>query len=400
MTARGLRGKGADALGAVRQQMAERFRRTTTGERRHIQWPDSESSSQPCVSTCEHIQEVKVAVKKKAGRWTGSKKSDGAAAGRAKAESDRSLQAKAEAQRNRKPQSKKEGAVQAGSRRYPENPLPKQHLEKPGVESELNPRPEYKGPAYRGSGKLEGMVALITGGDSGIGRAVAVLYAREGADVAIVYLSEDEDAQETRAAVEAEGQRALLIPGDVTDPDFCRTAVEATVQEFGRLDILVNNAAFQEHASSLEDISEEQFDRTFKTNIYGYFHMAKAALPHLNEGSCIVNSGSVTGIEGSKELLDYSATKGAIHAFTKSLAQNLVEKGIRVNCVAPGPVWTPLNPADVDAEKVAKFGSDVPMKRPAQPEEVAPAYVFLAAPSCSSYISGEILPVLGGNTAG
>jgi NAD(P)-dependent dehydrogenase (short-subunit alcohol dehydrogenase family) len=339
-----------------------------------------------------------VAVKKKAGRWTGSKKSDGAAAGRAKAESDRSLQAKAEAQRRRKPQSKKEGAVQAGPRRYPENPLPKQHLEKPGVESELNPRPEYKAPAYRGSGKLEGMVALITGGDSGIGRAVAVLYAREGADVAIVYLSEDEDAEETKAAVEAEGQRALLIPGDVTDPEFCRTAVEATVEELGRLDILVNNAAFQEHASSLEDISEEQFDRTFKTNIYGYFHMAKAALPHLNEGSCIVNSGSVTGIEGSKELLDYSATKGAIHAFTKSLAQNLVQKGIRVNCVAPGPVWTPLNPADVDAEKVAKFGSDVPMKRPAQPEEVAPAYVFLAAPSCSSYISGEILPVLGGNT--
>jgi NAD(P)-dependent dehydrogenase (short-subunit alcohol dehydrogenase family) len=398
MTARGLGGKGADALGAVRQQISERFRPTTSGERHHIQWPDSESSSQPWVSTCEHIQEVKVAVKKKAGRWTGRKKSDGAAAGRAKAESDRRLQAKAEAQRSRKPQSKKEGAVQAGPRRYPENPLPKQHLEKPGVESELNPRPEYKAPAYRGSGKLEGMVALITGGDSGIGRAVAVLYAREGADVAIVYLSEDEDAEETKAAVEAEGQRALLIPGDVTDPEFCRTAVEATVEELGRLDILVNNAAFQEHASSLEDISEEQFDRTFKTNIYGYFHMAKAALPHLNEGSCIVNSGSVTGIEGSKELLDYSATKGAIHAFTKSLAQNLVQKGIRVNCVAPGPVWTPLNPADVDAEKVAKFGSDVPMKRPAQPEEVAPAYVFLAAPSCSSYISGEILPVLGGNT--
>jgi NAD(P)-dependent dehydrogenase (short-subunit alcohol dehydrogenase family) len=188
----------------------------------------------------------------------------------------------------------------------------------------------------------------------------------------------------------------LLIPGDVTDAEFCREAVADTVREFGRLDILVNNAAFQEHVDSLEDLSEEQLDRTFKTNIYGYFYMAKAALPHLKEGSSIVNSGSVTGIEGSKSLLDYSATKGAIHAFTKSLAQNLIDRGIRVNCVAPGPVWTPLNPADVDAEKVRKFGGDVPMKRPAQPEEVAPAYVFLAAPSCSSFISGEILPVLGG----
>jgi NAD(P)-dependent dehydrogenase (short-subunit alcohol dehydrogenase family) len=239
------------------------------------------------------------------------------------------------------------------------------------------------------------MVALITGGDSGIGRAV-VLYAREGADVAIVYLSEDEDAEETRQAVEAEGRRAILIPGDVTDIEFCHEAVSATVQAFGRLDILVNNAAFQEHVDSLEDLSEEQLDRTFKTNIYGYFFMAKAALPHLREGSSIVNSGSVTGIEGSKHLLDYSATKGAIHTFTKSLAQNLVEKGIRVNCVAPGPVWTPLNPADVGPAEIRKFGSDVPMKRPAQPEEVAPAYVFLAAPSCSSFISGEILPVLGG----
>ena len=342
-----------------------------------------------------------MAVEKKTGPWNGSKKSNGAAAGRAKAESDRSIQAKAEARRNRKTQSKKEGAVQAGPHRYPENPLPPQHLRKPGLESELNPRPEYRAPEYRGSGKLEGMVALITGADSGIGRAVAVLYAARGADVAIVYLSEDQDAEETRAAVEAEGRRSS------TDSrrrhrsrSSAATRLKPRVQEFGRLDILVNNAAFQEHASSLEDISEEQLDRTFKTNIYGYFHMAKAALPHLKERSCIVNSGSVTGIEGSKELLDYSATKGAIHAFTKSLAQNLVEKGIRVNCVAPGPVWTPLNPADVEAEKVTKFGSDVSMKRPAQPEEVAPAYVFLAAPSCSSYITGEILPVLGGNTAG
>jgi NAD(P)-dependent dehydrogenase (short-subunit alcohol dehydrogenase family) len=323
-----------------------------------------------------------------------------AARGRATAESHRKLQRQAEARRKGKSQSKQKGAVQAGPRRYPEPPLPKQHLQKPGLEADLEPQPLYEAPQYRGSGKLDGMVALITGADSGIGRAVAVLYAREGADVAIAYLSEEQDAEETRRAVEAEGRRAVLIPGDVTDPEFCREAVETTVSELGRLDILVNNAAFQEHASSLEDISEEQLDRTFKTNIYGYFYMARAALPHLKEGSAIINSGSVTGIEGSKDLLDYAATKGAIHAFTKSLAQNLIDKGIRVNCVAPGPVWTPLNPADVDPDKVAEFGAKVPMKRPAQPEEVAPAYVFLAAPSCSSYISGEILPVLGGNTTG
>jgi len=244
------------------------------------------------------------------------------------------------------------------------------------------------------------MAALITGGDSGIGRAVAVLFAREGADVAIVYLSEDEDAEETRRAVEAEGRRAVLIPGDVTSSEFCQEAVETSVQEFGRLDILVNNAAFQEHAAALEDITDEQLDQTFRTNIFGYFYMARAALPHLGEGASIINTGSVTGMEGSKELLDYSATKGAIHAFTKSLSQNVVDRGIRVNCVAPGPVWTPLNPADQDAEKVAQFGGSVPMKRPAQPEEVAPAYVFLAAPVCSSYITGEILPVLGGVEAG
>jgi NAD(P)-dependent dehydrogenase (short-subunit alcohol dehydrogenase family) len=344
-----------------------------------------------------------VAVKKNTGRWAGRKPSGAAAAkGTAKAEDDRRLQREAESRRDKRPPSKakKPGAVQAGARRYPEPPLPAQHLDKPGLERDLEPRPRYRAPQYRGSGKLEGMVALVTGGDSGIGRAVAVLYAREGADVAIVYLSEDEDAEETRQAVEAEGRRAILIPGDVTDSAFCRAAVEQTVRELGGLDLLVNNAAFQEHVPSLEDITDEQLDRTFRTNIYGYFYMARAALPHLKRGGSIINSGSVTGIEGSKELLDYSATKGAIHAFTKSLAQNLNERGIRVNCVAPGPVWTPLNPADQDAEKVAKFGKDVPMKRPAQPEEVAPAYVFLAAPSCSSYISGEVLPVLGGKTVG
>jgi NAD(P)-dependent dehydrogenase (short-subunit alcohol dehydrogenase family) len=342
-----------------------------------------------------------VAVKKKGARWAGAKKAGSAAAGKAKAESDRKLQREAEQRRKKAGgNGKREGAVQAAERKYPEPPQPKQHLEKPGLESELEPRPEYLAPEYRGSGKLEGKVAIITGGDSGIGRAVAVLFAREGADVAIVYLSEDADAEETRRAVESEGRRAILIPGDVTDSTFCDEAVETTVRELGRLDILVNNAAYQEHLPSLEDITDEQLDRTFRTNIYGYFFMARAALPHLGQGAAIINSGSVTGIEGSKELLDYASTKGAIHAFTKSLAQNLVERGIRVNAVAPGPVWTPLNPADQDPEKVEKFGSDVPMKRPAQPEEIAPAYVFLAAPVCSSYITGEVLPVLGGETVG
>jgi NAD(P)-dependent dehydrogenase (short-subunit alcohol dehydrogenase family) len=304
---------------------------------------------------CVATREDDVAVNRKSGRWSGKK-----AAGEATASSDRKLQQQAEA-RSRKRQPKKEGAVQTGQRKYPEPPLPRQHQQKPGVEAELEPRPKYEAPEYRGSGKLEDKVALVTGGDSGIGRAVAVLFAREGADVAIVYLDEDEDAEETRRAVEAEGRRALLIPGDVTDPDFCREAVEATVRELDQLDVLVNNAAFQEHVPSLEELSDEQLEHTFRTNIFGYFYMARAALPHLREGSAIINTGSVTGIEGSKQLLDYSSTKGAIHAFTKSLAQNLVERGIRVNCVAPGPVWTPLNPADQDAEKGAQFGSDVPM---------------------------------------
>jgi NAD(P)-dependent dehydrogenase (short-subunit alcohol dehydrogenase family) len=343
-----------------------------------------------------------VAVKKSTGRWSGTKKAGSAAAAKKTAAADRKLQQEAERRRRRAGQDKseKEKPVQAGPRRYPEPPLPPQRLEKPGLEAELEPRPRYEAPEYKGSDKLKGMVALITGADSGIGRAVAVLFAREGADVAIVYLSEDEDAEETWRAVEAEGRRAILIPGDVTDSAFCMDAVEATVQEFGRLDILVNNAAFQEHAASLEDITDEQLEQTFRTNIFGYFYMARAALPHLGERSSIINTGSVTGMQGSKELLDYSSTKGAIHAFTKSLAQNVVDRGIRVNCVAPGPVWTPLNPADQDADKVAKFGASVAMKRPAQPEEVAPSYVFLAAPACASYITGEILPVLGGNGRG
>jgi NAD(P)-dependent dehydrogenase (short-subunit alcohol dehydrogenase family) len=288
--------------------------------------------------------------------------------------------------------------VQAGAREHPEK-LPAQHLDKPGHESELQLKPQFLAPDYEGSNKLRAMSALVTGGDSGIGRAVAVLFAREGADVAIVYLNEHDDAEETKRCVEAEGQRCVLIPGDVKDAAFCRQAVESTVREFGKLDVLVNNAAFQEHAESLEDISDERLDQTLRTNVFGYFHMAKAALPHLKKGAAIINTGSVTGLEGSPKLLDYSATKGAIHAFTKSLAQNLIEKGIRVNAVAPGPVWTPLNPADSPPEQVAKFGKNTDMKRAAQPEELSPAYVFLAAPSCAGYITGIVLPVTGSVSA-
>ncbi len=268
--------------------------------------------------------------------------------------------------------------------------MPAQHQRKPGIESKLDPLPRYHAPHYKGAGKLNKKVALITGGDSGIGRAVAVLFAREGADVAFTYLpAEASDARETERAIEEEGRSALSISGDIEDPDFSRRAVKQTVNKLGRLDILVNNAAFQQHQKSIEDVSEEQWDRTFKTNIYGYFRMTKAALPHLEKGSAIVNTGSITGLEGSKELLDYSATKGAIHAFTKSLAQNLVKKGIRVNCVAPGPVWTPLNPSDQKAKDVAEFGADTPMERPAQPEEIAPAFVFFASEADSSYVTGK-----------
>jgi NAD(P)-dependent dehydrogenase (short-subunit alcohol dehydrogenase family) len=266
---------------------------------------------------------------------------------------------------------------------------------KPGTEAELELKPKFMAPHYEGSNKLKGKTALITGADSGIGRAVAVLFAREGADVAIVYLESHEDARETKRCVEAEGTRCLLIPGDVKDAAFCVSAVEKTVSEFAGLDVLVNNAAFQEHAESIEDLSDERLDETFRTNVFGYFHMAKAAVPHLKKGAAIINTGSVTGLEGSKQLLDYSATKGAIHAFTKSLAQNLLDKGIRVNAVAPGPVWTPLNPADSPAEKVAEFGKHTDMKRAAQPEELSPAYVFLASPACSAYITGIVLPVTG-----
>ncbi|GAB6197166.1 SDR family oxidoreductase [Lysobacter xanthus] len=286
--------------------------------------------------------------------------------------------------------------VQAGLDDKPVNPLPKQHLRKPGNEHELQVEPRFLAPGYLGSEKLKDMVAIVTGGDSGIGRAVAVLFAREGADVAVLYLDEHEDAETTREFVEAEGRRCIAIAGDVRDTAFCEQAVARVVDEFGQLDILVNNAAFQQHAKRLEDITDTQLMMTLETNVAGYFHMARAALPHMDKGACIINTTSETALFGNKELLDYSATKGAINAFTMSLASNLLERGIRVNAVAPGPVWTPLNPADKDAESVSKFGADSDMGRPAQPEELSPAYVFLASPVTGSYVNGAILPVMGG----
>lgn len=316
------------------------------------------------------------------------------------ADQERAIQQQVEADEQSGSGGEQDGAMQAGARRYPEPPFPEQHQLKPGNESALDPPPMYDAPFYKGSDKLAGKAALITGADSGIGRAVAVLFAREGADVAVAYLDEHEDAEVTKAAVEKEGRRCILISGDVADPDFAPGAVEQTIQAFGKIDVLVNNAAFQEHISDFEQLTEEHFDRTLKTNLYGYFHMAKAAVPHMAPGSAIVMTGSVTGLLGNKDLLDYSMTKGGIHAFTRSLSSHLIKKGIRVNAVAPGPVWTPLNPSDKEAPKVAQFGASSQMKRPAQPEELAPAYVFLASPQCSSYITGEILPVIGGYSGG
>ena len=287
--------------------------------------------------------------------------------------------------------------------REPTPPFPAQHQEGVGLEARLDPPPRYKAEAYRAAGKLEGKVALITGGDSGIGRAVAVLYAREGASVAITYLPEEQpDADETKTAIESAGAKCLAVAGDLTDPAFCDSVVEQTVRHFGKLDILVANAAHQNRKPSLEEVTDEEFDTTFKTNIYSYFRLSRAALRHMKAGSVIVATSSETGIKGAKELPDYSATKGAINAFTKSLAIDLISKGIRVNAVAPGPVWTPLNPSDdgMTAKDVSTFGQDSPMGRPAQPEELAPAYVFLASNADSSYITGTVLQVMGGETTG
>jgi NAD(P)-dependent dehydrogenase (short-subunit alcohol dehydrogenase family) len=274
--------------------------------------------------------------------------------------------------------------------------LPPQHQDRqPGRESAMTPKPDYA-PRFRGSGRLEGKVALITGGDSGIGRAVAVLFAREGADVAIVYLDEGEDAKEAARLVEREGRRCVAIAGDVGRPEFCAKAVETTVSELGRLDVLVNNAAEQHPQKDMADISPEQIDRTFRTNIYGYFFMTQAALPHLKKGASIVNTTSVTAYRGSPDLLDYSATKGAIVAFTRSLAQKLVKDGIRVNGVAPGPIWTPLIPSTFPEDKVKSFGANTPMQRPGQPNEVASCFLFLACED-ASYITGSVLHPNGGD---
>jgi len=279
----------------------------------------------------------------------------------------------------------------------PEQTLqPPQHQEQqPGRESEMTPRPQADDPKYRGSDKLLNKVALITGGDSGIGRAVAIAFAKEGADVAIVYLNEHEDAKETKQQVEQLGRRCLAIAGDIGHEPFCQQAVQQTVGELGQLDILVNNAAEQHPQDSIEKISAEQLERTFRTNIFSMFYLSKAALPHLKEGSAIINTTSVTAYKGSPQLLDYSSTKGAIVAFTRSLSQALIEKGIRVNGVAPGPIWTPLIPATFPPEKVESFGKEAPMGRPGQPEEIAPSYVFLASDD-ASYMAGQILHPNGG----
>ncbi|MDP9764204.1 SDR family oxidoreductase [Deinococcus enclensis] len=268
--------------------------------------------------------------------------------------------------------------------------------DQPGIEEAMSLAPVVIRDDYRGSGKLEGRVAVVTGGDSGIGRAVAVHFAREGADVAILYLNEDTDAQDTLKMVEAEGRRGVLIAGDIGDPAFCQQAVKQTVEAFGRLDVLVNNAAEQHPQEKLTDITPEQLERTFRTNIFGMFYLTQAAMPHLKKGASIINTTSITAYKGSPQLLDYSSTKGAIVSFTRSLSQNLAEQGIRVNAVAPGPIWTPLIPATFDAKRVGEHGQNAPLGRPGQPAEVAPSFVFLASDD-SSYISGQVLHPNGGD---
>ena len=277
-------------------------------------------------------------------------------------------------------------------------PFPEQHQQRPGLEARMEPRPHFEGAEYRATDKLQGRIALISGGDSGIGRSVGVLFAREGASIALLHLPEEQqDADETRQHIRNAGGQALAIAGDIRDSAFCRHAVKQVVQHFGQLDILVNNAAWQHRHDALEDITDEQLDRTINTNILGTFYLTRAALPHLPRGGAIINTGSITGLVGSEDLLDYAATKGAIHAFTKSLARNLVKRGIRVNCVSPGPVWTPLNVADKPASEAGQHGMDTPLGRPAQPEEIAPAFVFFASAADSSYITGEVLTLLGGD---
>ena len=285
----------------------------------------------------------------------------------------------------------------------PRPPFPVQHQESPGADSRLEPQPRFEAVAYKPAAKLEGKAALVTGGDSGIGRAVAVMFAREGAAVAINYLDEEqEDAEATQAAIEEHGGKCVLLPGDLTDHGFCNALVEQAVRELGKLDILVSNAAHQTRKEDLDELTDEELEYTFDTNIFAYVRLARAALHHMRPGGTIIATSSETGIFGSKKLPDYSATKGAINAFTKTLAQSLIPRGIRVNAVAPGPVWTPLNPADagLSPEEVSKFGQKNPMGRPAQPEELAPAYVFLASNADSSYITGTILQVMGGETTG
>ncbi|AJS59580.1 SDR family oxidoreductase [Paenibacillus sp. IHBB 10380] len=274
--------------------------------------------------------------------------------------------------------------------------LPPQHQdEQPGIESKMNPRPQYEANDYKAAGKLEGKVALITGGDSGIGRAIAVAFAKEGANLAIMYLNEHDDAKETKRQVEQEGRKCFLIAGDIGDEDFCKTSVQQTVEELGKLDTLVNNAAEQHPQGRIEDITKEQLERTFRTNIFSMFFLTKAAMPHLKKGSTIINTASITAYRGNPTLIDYSSTKGAIVSFTRALSMNVIEKGIRVNAVAPGPIWTPLIPSTFDEQKVSEFGSTQPMKRPGQPEELAPAYVYLASDD-SSYVSGQVMHVNGG----
>lgn len=274
--------------------------------------------------------------------------------------------------------------------------MPPQHQnQQPGIESEMNPRPKYEPKDYVAAGKLKNKNVIITGGDSGIGRAVAVAFAKEGADISIVYLNEHGDAEETKRQIEQEGRKCLLIPGDIGDEAFCKNAVNQTVQELGGLDVLVNNAAEQHPQQKIEDITKEQLERTFRTNIFGMFFMTKMAMPYLKSGSAIVNTASVTAYKGNSTLIDYSSTKGAIVSFTRALSMNVAPKGIRVNAVAPGPIWTPLIPSTFDEQQVSQFGGDTPMKRPGQPEELAPAYVYLASDD-SSYVSGQVIHVNGG----